>query len=137
MPNSSRRYDIGYGAPPKETRWKRGQSGNPRGRPPKRADFRDELRAVLAETIKVTIDGEPQAVSIQKGLMLKLRELALKGEVWAQKLLADVEARTPEPVAPWQAELEAYGRELDQQLVAEKVSRLFRNPVAEKEPTDD
>lgn len=26
-------YDVGYGRPPEETRFKKGQSGNPRGRP--------------------------------------------------------------------------------------------------------
>jgi hypothetical protein len=26
-------YEVGYGKPPRDTRFKRGQSGNPRGRP--------------------------------------------------------------------------------------------------------
>ena len=28
-------YDVGYGKPPKQTRFAKGQSGNPRGRPRK------------------------------------------------------------------------------------------------------
>jgi len=35
MPPKTRRdYEVGYGKPPRDTRFKEGQSGNPRGRPP-------------------------------------------------------------------------------------------------------
>jgi len=34
MPGEKRRdYEVGYGQPPHHTRFKKGQSGNPRGRP--------------------------------------------------------------------------------------------------------
>jgi len=37
MPPKTRRdYEVGYGKPPRDTRFKEGQSGNPRGRPPER-----------------------------------------------------------------------------------------------------
>lgn len=32
-PNAGAAYQVGPGKPPKETQWKPGQSGNPRGRP--------------------------------------------------------------------------------------------------------
>ena len=32
-PPGPRDYEVGYGKPPKEHRFKKGQSGNPRGRP--------------------------------------------------------------------------------------------------------
>ena len=35
MSKDSADYDIGYGKPPEDTRFKKGQSGNPRGRPKK------------------------------------------------------------------------------------------------------
>lgn len=40
---------LGYGKPPKHSRFKAGVSGNPRGRP-KASSLRDEIDAVLAET---------------------------------------------------------------------------------------
>jgi hypothetical protein len=32
--DNERDYEVGYGKPPRHTRFKSGQSGNPRGRPP-------------------------------------------------------------------------------------------------------
>ena len=39
-----RDYEIGYGKPPKQTRFKPGQSGNPRGRPKWNAQPQDRPR---------------------------------------------------------------------------------------------
>ncbi len=33
LPVSHKRYDVGYGKPPKEKQFKQGRSGNPKGRP--------------------------------------------------------------------------------------------------------
>jgi hypothetical protein len=35
MSQPSDEYSVGYGRPPREARWKKGQSGNPRRRKPK------------------------------------------------------------------------------------------------------
>ena len=32
-PETQRDYEVGYGKPPRHTRFTKGQSGNPRGRP--------------------------------------------------------------------------------------------------------
>ena len=36
-------YEVGYGKPPKNTQFRKGVSGNPRGRPKKSLDFDHEL----------------------------------------------------------------------------------------------
>jgi Family of unknown function (DUF5681) len=41
---ASKDYKVGYGRPPEHSRFKRGQSGNPRGRPRKHRNFRTVLR---------------------------------------------------------------------------------------------
>ena len=89
-------YDVGYGKPPKQTRFKKGLSGNPNGRPPKKPDLYTELRRVLNELITVTIDGESERVTVQQALLLRLRDQALRGEVWAGKLLQKVIDAIPE-----------------------------------------
>jgi hypothetical protein len=40
-------YEVGYGKPPKHTRFKPGQSGNPKGRPKASKDFRSLLHRAL------------------------------------------------------------------------------------------
>jgi len=83
-------YDVGFGKPPKQTRFKKGRSGNPNGRPRKKPDLYTELRRVLGETVNVTNQGEPRQVTVQEALLLLLRDQALRGEIWAGKLLQKV-----------------------------------------------
>ncbi len=83
-------YDVGYGKPPKPTRFKKGRSGNPNGRPRKKPDPYTELRHVLDELVTVTIEGEKQRVTVQKALLRRLRDEALQGKGWAEKLVQKV-----------------------------------------------
>ena len=89
-------YEVGFGKPPKQTRFKKGRSGNPRGRPRKKPDLYSELTKVLRENVTVTIDGQPEKVTVQQALLLRLRDQALRGELWAQKLIQKVVAALPE-----------------------------------------
>jgi hypothetical protein len=89
-------YEVGYARPPKQTRFKKGISGNPHGRPRKKPDLYTELRRVLNETVTVTIEGEPQRVTVQQALLLRLRDESLRGEIWASKLVQKVIDAFPE-----------------------------------------
>jgi len=89
-------YEVGFGRPPKQTRFKKGRSGNPRGRPRKKPDLYSELTKVLDENVTVTIDGQPEKVTVQQALLLRLRDHALLGEVWAEKLLRKVVEAIPD-----------------------------------------
>ncbi len=89
-------YDVGYGKPPKKTRFKKGLSGNPNGRPRKKPDLYAELTRVLRDTVTVTIDGEPERITVQQALLLRLRDEALRGEVRAVKLLQKVVDAIPD-----------------------------------------
>ena len=89
-------YEVGYARPPQHTRFKRGLSGNPFGRPPKKPDFYTELTRVLHDTVTITVEDEPQQVTVQQALLLRLRDEALRGEVWAGKLLQKVVDAIPD-----------------------------------------
>ena len=87
-------YEVGFAKPPKRTQFKKGRSGNPYGRPRKKPDLYGELTKVLRE--KVTVEGEQEKVTVQYALLLRLRDEALRGELWAQKLLQKVVGALPE-----------------------------------------
>ena len=40
-------YEVGYRRPPKTTRFKPGQSGNPKGRPAKARNFKSDVKKTL------------------------------------------------------------------------------------------
>ena len=88
---SSDHYDIGYGRPPKETRFKPGQSGNPKGRkksPP--SSLGEDLTRLLNMPISVVENGNLKKMPTRKALLKKLTTQALKGDVRSIKLLLDM-----------------------------------------------
>jgi Family of unknown function (DUF5681) len=89
-------YEVGFGKPPKRTQFKKGRSGNPHGRPPKKPDLYGELTKVLREKVTITVDGQREKVTVQQALLLRLRDEALRGKLWAQKLLQKVVGALPE-----------------------------------------
>ena len=50
-------YEVGYGEPPKNTRFKPGQSGNPRGRRRGQRNLKTVVQEVLREKITIR-EGE-------------------------------------------------------------------------------
>lgn len=50
-------YEVGYGRPPEQHRFKRGQSGNPRGRPKGARGFKTMLEEELSGTVTVSSGG--------------------------------------------------------------------------------
>ena len=76
--------DVGYMNPPEHTRYKKGKSGNPRGRPRKREDLNTVLQRVLNR--KVRVKDNDRKIPIQDALIWKLRELALQGDKQALAL---------------------------------------------------
>ncbi|MCP3472116.1 DUF5681 domain-containing protein [Bradyrhizobium sp. CCGUVB1N3] len=80
---------AGYGKPPLHTRFKPGQSGNPRGRPKGSLNFATDLKNTLSSPITLNEGGKSRRVTTQKAALLRLREQALKGNVKAlDKLLS-------------------------------------------------
>ena len=76
--------DVGYMNPPEHTRYKKGKSGNPRGRPRKREDLNTVLQRVLNR--KIRVKDNDRKLPIRDALIWKLRELALQGDKQALAL---------------------------------------------------
>jgi vacuolar-type H+-ATPase subunit B/Vma2 len=76
--------DVGYMNPPEHTRYKKGKSGNPRGRPRKREDLNTGLQRALNR--KIRVKDNDQKLPIRDALIRKLRELALQGDKQALAL---------------------------------------------------
>ena len=90
---ASSEYQVGRGRPPRSTRFKPGQSGNPSGRPKKPPSFRGELMAELGEPVSST-DKEP--ISKQRALIRTLVALALAGNLRAMSVLVSYLQHGPE-----------------------------------------
>jgi hypothetical protein len=71
----------GYMKPPKHSQFKKGKSGNPKGRPRKPADVPAMIERVLKK--KVRVAGEDQKITLMNALFHKLRERIVAGDTQA------------------------------------------------------
>ena len=73
-------YEVGYGKPPEATRFKPGQSGNPRGRPKKELDIRALLQALTQQEVSVTLNGRKVKISSLEAMLHNNYNKALKAD---------------------------------------------------------
>jgi hypothetical protein len=73
-------YLVGKGRPPLETRWKPGQSGNPRGRRRGRRNFKTELGEIAATKIVVRDSGTERHISLPAANLLAHGIKGAKGD---------------------------------------------------------
>jgi hypothetical protein len=86
-------YKVGYKSPPIATRFKKGQSGNPSGKPKKAADKLDLgriLQAIDHEEMVVEIDGKSRRMSKIEIHFRQLFNKAMRGNLTAARLTAEM-----------------------------------------------
>ena len=76
-------YEVGYGKPPFATRFRKGRSGNPRGRPRGARGVGPLLDEALAQEVTVTEGGKTTRISKREALILSLITKAIKGDMRA------------------------------------------------------
>ncbi|MBD3770801.1 MAG: hypothetical protein IE925_11685 [Rhodobacterales bacterium] len=76
---------VGYGSPPKRNQFKKGQSGNPHGRPKKADGIEDNLTWLFALPVRVRDTSEE--VTMLQALVLRLRRLVADGDFQAIELM--------------------------------------------------
>lgn len=79
MSGGSRTSQVGYGRPPVSTQFKKGQSGNPTGRPRGRKK-EIPFDAVLGQMVTIREDGIERKVTAAEAFLLKLAKQGLEGD---------------------------------------------------------
>lgn len=85
--SDSDNYQVGYCRPPKTTRFKPGQSGNPKGRPKGAMDTHRLIDAILNKKVSATIDGVPTRISKKQAMLLRLANNAASGDLKSMQVL--------------------------------------------------
>lgn len=77
----AKRADVGFARPPREHRFKAGQSGNPKGRPKGSKNESTLLREILQRTIETRAGGRSRKISILEGILRRVVEDSLRGNI--------------------------------------------------------
>ena len=83
-------YEVGYGKPPQNTRFKKGQSGNPHGRASGTKNLKTLLIDTLNELVVVAENGRRRTINKRHAFIKQIVNHALKGDWRAAKLLLDM-----------------------------------------------
>lgn len=83
-------YEVGYGRPPEHSRFRKGQSGNPRGK----VKGRRSLKAILAEELSarmtIGINGRQVTASRQQLMVQTLTARAAAGDTRAARMVIEL-----------------------------------------------
>jgi hypothetical protein len=85
--NNDSDAEIGYGKPPKRTRFQRGTSGNPKGRPKGKRNFGTVLAEALQEKIVIKENGQRKIVTKLEAAVTQLANKAAAGDLIALRQL--------------------------------------------------
>jgi hypothetical protein len=88
-------YKIGKGRPPRATQFKRGQSGNPRGRPKGRKDTLSLLQEALNKRILINENGKSYKITVLAAITRRVVLAALNGDL---KSIAFIFSKEPEMI---------------------------------------
>ncbi len=80
-------YLVGFGRPPKGSQFRKGKSGNPKGKPKGSRSVAACLSDALSTKVTLTENGKSRRVSRLQAIVQRLSSDALRGEKDAVKLL--------------------------------------------------
>ena len=120
-------YKVGYKKPPLHTRFRKGQSGNPRGRPRGSKNFSTLLTDALNEPVVVTEDGRRRKISKRELGFKQLANRFAMAEAQATKMLLGLmlerERLAAATAAAAPAERPSFA-DADQKVIANLLKRL-------------
>jgi hypothetical protein len=83
----ARDYEVGYGKPPTHTRFKKGESGNPYGRPSRHRNLATIFDAVLEEKVAIIENGRRRMISKRTAILKQVVNGALQEDPKATQIL--------------------------------------------------
>jgi hypothetical protein len=102
--DDERDYEVGYGKPPRHSQFKRGQSGNPRGRPAGSKNLGTLVSEALNEPVIVVENGGRRKISKREAIIKQLVNRSAKADWRAIKILLDIVRELESQIEPETAE---------------------------------
>jgi hypothetical protein len=122
MSETKRQYAANDRKPPLHTRFKKGQSGNPRGRPKK--NLPALLVAALNEPMFARIDGERRKITKREAVIHQLVNKSAGADLRATKMLIDMMKDTEKKAGATPPPEPAPYSEADEEVIKFTVQRI-------------
>jgi hypothetical protein len=87
---SGGKYKVGYRKPPRSTQFRKGRSGNPKGRPKGARNLKTIVLDELQERIALVENGRRKTVTKQQALIKRLMAESLQGDNKARALILNL-----------------------------------------------
>ena len=124
-PDQKRDYEVGYGKPPRHTRFKRGQSGNPRGRSPGAKDLKTLLSEALNEFVIVSENGGRRKITKREAIVTQLVNRSASADFRAIKILLDMVRDIESQTEPASVETSPFS-ESDEKVIEQLKARFSK-----------
>lgn len=136
-------YEVGYGKPPRHTRFKKGEaSANPRGRP--RKNLAVSLAEGLNKKVVVTENGRRRTIAVREAITSQLINKSATADLRAIKILLDLikdaekqagAATAPEAAQRFTAADEEVVEQLIERLRHQILSEMAAQIPSERQPS--
>lgn len=97
---ASNPYEVGFAKPPKWTRFHKGASGNPKGRPKGKCNLATVLEKTLQEKILIVEDGKTRVVTKRQAFVEQLVNKGISGDSCAARLLFTLDRSSDQTLEP-------------------------------------
>lgn len=129
-------YKVGYGRPPLDSRFQKGRSGNPKGRPKGVRNLKTDLERELNETLRIREGDREYRTSKQAAMVKSLIARAIKGDTRATAAVFNLCLRLLDVTGASAAPEEISSK--DQLLLENLIKRrLSKNGETEAMPSDE
>ena len=129
--------EVGFGKPPKHSRFKKGQSGNPEGRPKGSLNLRTIFERALRERVRIREKGKHRVAKKWEIAMKQLANQAARGDLAAIRLILTYAPALLEMPSETDLRDLAKMREMERRLDTmsrEELVALRKELMEEKEP---
>lgn len=115
-------HEVGYKKPPRHTQFKKGQSGNPKGRPKSARGLKTDLKAELIGKMNIRVNGQDMSGTKQQLMLRTLTLRAASGDISATRVLINLVMQVlgPEDHQAGRKKLSALDQEILDQLLMRK-----------------
>jgi hypothetical protein len=124
-PDHERDYEVGYGKPPRHSRFKRGQSGNPRGRAPGAKNLKTLLSEALNELVIIAENGGRRKVTKREAIITQIVNRSATADWRAIKILLDLIREIEDQTDPASPETTAFS-EADEKVLEQLRARFSK-----------